>query len=320
MEEVNYKFNCKSCNYNTNRIYRFKRHNLSSKHIYIKNGLSSKNNSLVCACGKQYMRRQCLYTHKKTCSYKKEDIGENTEDDNGENTEKDDIGENTEKDDIGENTDEDIGENTEDDIVENKKDDNTDYKGMFIAILKDNNKIVNLLTEMVPKMGNNNNNNSNNNSNNKFNLNVFLNEKCADAMSMDTFLQGMTVSLDNLMITKDKGFAEGIASIFVDNINKLDIHERPIHCSDLKRDTIYIKNDEKWEKDEGHKKFGKAIGTISYKQVKSIGSWTDEYPDYEKSSSKTDEYIHLVRNCTQCPAENEQKIMKSVSKNILMPK
>ena len=177
-------------------------------------------------------------------------------------------------------------------------------------------KMVETLTEMVPKIGNNNTTNSNN----KFNLNVFLNEKCADAMSMDTFLQGMTVSLDNLMITKDKGFAEGIASIFVDNINKLDIHERPIHCSDLKRDTIYIKNDEKWEKDEGNKNFGKAIGTISYRQVKSIGSWTDEYPDYEKSSSKTDVYIHLVRNCTQCPAENEQKIMRNVSKDILMPK
>jgi hypothetical protein len=242
------------------------------------------------------MRRQGLHRHKKTCDY------------DG-------------------STKDDIVVNQENDIVDNQEEDDTNYKELLIAMIndnkdlhQDNKKMIEMLAEMVPKIGNNNNSNNTTNNNNKFNLNVFLNEKCRDAMSIDEFIEGATVSLKNLEITKDKGFAEGIVSIFMDNINKLDIHERPIHCSDLKRDTIYIKNDEKWEKDEGHKKFGKAIGTISYKQVKSIGSWTDEYPDYEKSSAKTDEYIHLVRNCTQCPEENEQKIMKNVSKSILMPK
>jgi len=228
------------------------------------------------------MRRQGLHKHKQTCDY------------DG-------------------STKDDIVENTEEDIVENKKEDDTDYKSMFFAMVKDNKQIVNLLTEIVPKIGNNNN------SNNKFNLNVFLNEKCKDAMTMDKFIEGVTVSLKNLEITKDKGFAEGITSIFIDNMNKLGVHERPIHCSDQKRDTIYIKNEE-WEKDVGNQQFGKAVGGISHKQVKSKGKWTDEYPDYEKRSSKTDEYVTLVRNSMQCPVENGPKIMKNVNKSILIPK
>ena len=84
-------------------------------------------------------------------------------------------------------------------------------------------------------------------------------------------------------------------------------------------DTIYIKNEE-WEKDVDNQQFGKAVGEISHKQVKSIGKWTDEYPDYEKRSSKTDEYVTLIRNTMQCPVENSQKIMRNVSKSILIPK
>ena len=301
MEEVNYKFNCKSCNYNTNRIYRFKRHNLSSKHIYIKNGIISNNKSFSCACGKQYMGRQGLNRHKKTCDYV--------------DTSKDDIEEIAMK---CENV---IIENQEDDIGENQEDD-TDYKSMFISMVKDNNKIVNLLAEMMPKIGNNNNNTNSHNTtnNNRFNINVFLNDKCKDAMSMATFIEGATVSLRNLEITREKGFVEGVTSIFMDNLNKLDIHERPIHCSDLKRNTIYINNDGKWEKDEDRKGFAKAIGTMCYKQVQGIRIWTDENPNYKKSSSNTsDKYVLLIQNCMQCPIDNEKKIMKSVSKSILMP-
>jgi len=276
MEKVNFKFKCEVCKYNTNRSDNFKKHNLSAKHNYIKNGLIPNNKSFLCACGKQYMRRQGLNAHKKTCNY--------------DDTEKDDI-------------------------VENKKDDDTDYKAMFIALLKKNDKMVETMAEMVPKIGNTTN--SHNNSNNKFNLNVFLNEKCKDAMTMDKFIEGIEISMKNLLTTKDKGLAEGISNIFVENMNRLSLHERPIHCTDTKRETLYIKND-KWEKDKDNKQVKGNMRAIAQKQVRSLNKWTEEHPDYMKVSHLQDEYTKLVKGISDTLGPNEGKVLKKVCDNVYL--
>jgi hypothetical protein len=303
MEKVKCKFNCELCNYNTNRSDHFKQHNVSTKHIYIKNGIISNNKLFACACGKQYMRRQGLHKHKKTCEYvcpTSDDIVENTEDD--------------------------IVENTEDDIVENTEDDDTNYKAMFIALLKNNDKMVETMAEMVPKMVETmaemvpkigNNNNSNNNSHNKFNLNVFLNEKCKDAMTMDKFIEGIEISMKNLLTTKDKGLAEGISNIFVENMNKLSLHERPLHCTDTKRETLYIKND-KWEKDKDNKQVKGNMRAIAQKQVRSLNKWTEEHPDYMKVSHLQDEYSKLVKGISDTLDQNEEKVLKKVCDNVYL--
>ena len=282
MEEVNYKFNCELCNYNTNRCGSFKRHNLSSKHNYIKNGRISNNKSFECACGKQYMGRQSLNRHKKICNY--------------DGSMKDDI-----------------VENKKDDIVENKKDDDTDYKAMFIALLKNNDKMVETMAEMVPKIGNNNNSNSHN----KFNLNVFLNEKCKDAMTMDKFIESIEISMKNLLTTKDKGLAEGISNIFVENMNRLSLHERPLHCTDTKRETLYIKND-KWEKDKDNKQVKGNMRAIAQKQVRSLNKWTEEHPNYMNVSHLQDEYTKLVRGISDTLDPNEDKVLKKVCNNVYL--
>jgi hypothetical protein len=284
MEKVKCKFNCELCNYNTNRSDHFKQHNVSTKHIYIKNGIISNNKLFACACGKQYMRRQGLHKHKKTCDYVC-------------------------------STNDDIVENKKDDIVENKKDDDTDYKAMFIALLKNNDKMVETMANMVPKIGNNNNNTTN--SHNKFNLNVFLNEKCKDAMTMDKFIEGIEISMKNLLTTKDKGLAEGISNIFVENMNRLSLHERPLHCTDTKRETLYIKND-KWEKDKDNKQVKGKMRAIARKQVRSLNKWTAEHPDYMKVPHLQDEYTKLVQGISDTLDPNEGKVLKKVCDNVYL--
>ena len=234
------------------------------------------------------MSRQGLYIHKKTCDY----VG-STEDD------------------IVENKKDDIVENKKDDIVENKKDDDTDYKAMFIALLKNNDKMIETMAEMVPKIGNTTN------SHNKFNLNVFLNEKCKDAMTMDKFIESIEISMKNLLTTKDKGLAEGISNIFVENMNKLSVHERPLHCTDTKRETLYIKND-KWEKDKDNKQVKGNMRAIAQKQVRSLNKWTEEHPDYMKVSHLQDEYTKLVKGISDTLGPNEGKVLKKVCDNVYL--
>ena len=162
--------------------------------------------------------------------------------------------------------------------------DDVDYKKMFMNLVKQkdseimnlvkqNSEIMKTITEMAPLIGNNNNNINN------FNINIFLNEKCKDAISMDKFIQGIEISMKNLLTTKDKGLAEGISNIFIENMNKLSLHERPLHCTDTKRETLYIKNDE-WEKDNDNKQIKEKMRDVAQKQVRSLNKWTGEHPNY----------------------------------------
>jgi len=244
--------------------------------------------SFLCACGKQYTRRQGLHKHKKTCDY----VG-STEDD------------------IVGNQENDIVENTENDIGKKQEDDDTDYKSMFLTIMKENRELVKTIAEMVPKIGNTTN------SHNKFNLNVFLNEKCKDAMTMDKFIEGIEISMKNLLTTKDKGLAEGISNIFVENMNKLSLHERPLHCTDTKRETLYIKNDE-WEKDKDNKQIKGKMRAIAQKQVRSLNKWTEEHPNYMNVPHLQDEYTKLVQGISDTLDPNEGKVLKKVCDNVYL--
>jgi len=145
-----------------------------------------------------------------------------------------------------------------------KNDEDVSYKQMLIKMMNENDKLRNTITELIPKIGNTTNNNHNNISQ-KFNINVFLNEECKDALTMDQFIEKIEVTIGNLLLTKSKGIDEGISNIFIENMNKLSLYERPMHCTDTKRDTIYIKTDGcggdegQWEKDTDKEKIKKAI-------------------------------------------------------------
>ena len=165
--------------------------------------------------------------------------------------------------------------------------------------------------ELIPKVGNNNNNTINNN----FNLNFFLNEQCKEAITMDEFINKMNISLTNLFYTKKKGIAEGISNIFIENLNKLPLNQRPIHCTDVKRETIYIKN-EQWEKDENKTQTKDAIKKVSYLQIKNIRLFKESKPNLMQNQKDKEDYMELIKATTDSIENKEDKVIKNICKNI----
>jgi hypothetical protein len=167
----------------------------------------------------------------------------------------------------------------------------------------------------------------NNNSNNKtFNLNVFLNEQCKDAMNIMDFVESVKIQLSDLESVGKLGFIEGISSIIVKNLKAMDIHKRPVHCSDSKREIMYIKDEDKWEKENDDKnKLRKAIKHIAQKNSKMIPEFKSKYPDCIYSDSiKSDQYNKLVIEAMggkgNNDSEKEDKIIKKLAKEILIDK
>ena len=186
---------------------------------------------------------------------------------------------------------------------------------MFLEVMEKNNELVKTIAEMAPKIGNNNNNITNKN---KFNINVFLNEKCKDAISMDQFIEQIEVSMKNLVTTKDKGLGIGLSNIIIDNMSKLSLHERPMHCTDKKRETLYIKNEE-WEKDDKKSHINELLKKVEKKQLNSINKWTEKHPDYQDNEQLQEEYINLIKGCTSSIENCKDKAIKKVCENIHIP-
>jgi len=200
-------------------------------------------------------------------------------------------------------------------------------------LVKDNGELKNMILEqqsMVMKVlenGTNNTNNTiNNNSHNKtFNLNLFLNETCKDAMNIMDFVESIQLQLSDLENVGEKGYIEGISNIIVKNLNALDITQRPVHCTDKKRETLYVKDDDKWEKDDENTKMHKMIRKVQDKNFKMIKKFKEKYPDYHKPSSKqSDVYNNIIIESMGGRGNNdyekEEKIIKKVSKEILVEK
>ena len=165
------------------------------------------------------------------------------------------------------------------------------------------------------------------NSNNKFNLNVFLNEQCKDAINISDFVSSLVVSVKDLEETARLGYTEGISKIFLNGLLNLSTHSRPIHCSDSKREVLYIKDQDKWEKDnDSNDKLKQAIKSIAYKNIKMIPEWIKEHPDYNDVYSKTnDKYLKIVMNSMSGSTEEEQakninKIISNVAKETIIVK
>jgi Txe/YoeB family toxin of Txe-Axe toxin-antitoxin module len=157
---------------------------------------------------------------------------------------------------------------------------------------------------------------------------VFLNETCKDALSLTEFINQIQVSFNELEDTGHLGYAEGISKVFLKNLKGIDYNRRPIHCSDIKRETIYIKDDEnKWEKDDEQKSaLTKAIKNVANKNIKKITEWQKMHPDYNDSYSKqNDKYMKIVLNSmsgsTKAESEkNYEKIVKNVVKEVVINK
>ena len=196
----------------------------------------------------------------------------------------------------------------------------TEMKNELLNQLKEQNKIIveqqKSINEMIPKVGNNNNN--------KFNLNFFLNEQCKDALNMSDFIKGLEIQIKDLMYTKNNGLIEGISNVFVNGLRQLDTTKRPIHCTDIKRETLYIKEHDEWEKDEDNKeKLMSALNYIALKERKAILEWEKNNPNWQKSDKGKEEYIKIVKSVmAEVPTEivRENKIIKNIVKEVQIVK
>ncbi len=212
---------------------------------------------------------------------------------------------------------------------------NISVTGMFMELMKQNQEFQKLIVEqnkqiieLSKEKGITNNCSINNNSNNKtFNLQVFLNEKCKDALNIDEFIDSLKISLTDLEILGETGFVNGVSQIFVNGLRNLDVYKRPIHCSDLKREILYLKQQNVWGKDNNNKDgFKKIVKMIAYKNMLKVKDWKEKYPDYKDDSSKrNDQYLKiLIGAAGPHKKEDEEgsynKIIKNVAKEVIIDK
>ncbi len=296
----NAKFCCLDCDFKCSKQSDWSRHVETKKHLYRHNGNNmgkmetKKNAEHICICGKKYTSNSGLWKHKKTCKYFDK-----------------------------EEEDEEYYEFKE---PEFNKDNFKITSKMFYDLLKQNNELQKSLIEMSKERGpiNSNNNNCNNKT---FNLQVYLNETCKDAINLTDFVDSIKVQIKDLEKVGEKGYAEGISDIFINNLQQLNTHSRPIHCSDSKRETLYIKDENHWTKDDEQKTtLTKAIKQVANKNIKQISEWQKLHPKYKDPDSKqNDKYMQIVLNSmsgstNEEATKNYEKIIKNVIKETIIDK
>jgi hypothetical protein len=319
-KKVAKNYYCEICDYSCYKKYNWNKHLLTSKHnvetnendLDTESGKKWQIQKYTCKCGKQYKNKSGLWKHHQKCLVSMSNI---SNDNNIINELKQD-----EHDDI-----------TEEKItpLENPQMDQIIH--LFQEQLKENKELKELIIEqqkMILDMGIGNNNNITNNTtnNNKFNLNVFLNETCKDALNMSEFLESLTLCLNDFENFGPLGYCGGITNILLKGLKRLDVNKRPIHCSDLKREVIHIKNNDVWQKDEEQLQMIKAIKAIEHKNMKQMTLWAKANPEYKDANhKKSDLYTKLMDNSLgetdkEKAQKNYHKIIRNVAKEILVDK
>jgi hypothetical protein len=275
-------YECTNCKYITANKKDFNKHNLTAKHLrltkYLQNipEIPIQEKIFICDCNKEYKHRQSLYTHKQKCNFIKENTNEEKDETNETNEEKDET--NEEKD-------------------ETNKDVNISDKNLILTIIQQNNELQKQMLEVIK---NGTNNTTNINSHNKtFNLQVFLNETCKDAMNIMDFVDSIKIQLSDIESIGELGFVNGISKLIIKHLNALDENMRPIHCNDPKRDSLYVKDANVWEKeDPDNKKIKKAIKYISHKNICALmgGSGDNDAEKADKIVKKIAKVVTIDKN------------------------
>ena len=181
------------------------------------------------------------------------------------------------------------------------------------------------IAKNTPTTITNANNNNTTNNNNKFNLNFFLNEQCKDAMNLVDFAKSIKIKLEDIMLYKKIGHAEAVSQIFDNAYKNMDLKMRPMHCTDVKRETLYVRNEDKWVNDESKEFAEKAIDIISNNSFRQFKQWKEANPDYMTNEDKKQEYTILMKQLVGGSSdremdENVKKILKNISKNTQLSK
>ena len=302
-------FLCEICGFVSSNIKDYKRHISTRKHkmltnvdncIIAKSKKPIQTEIFACECGKVYKHRQSLSVHKKKCNF------------------------------VDNSYDEPEEVNTI--TTENETKSNTIVMKKLLTMLDQQQEVNQKLSKtneeltQVIKEGKLNST-VNNTTNNSFNLNLFLNEKCKNALNISEFIETIQLQLNDLVETGKLGHVDGISRIFVNALNDLDETKRPIHCTDIKRETVYIKDeDDTWKRDNNKLKLKSAINTIADKNLEKIPEWQDDHPNFsEIDTQDNQEYIQLTIHSIGADSKeetekNQDKIAKNVLKEVLIDK
>lgn len=303
---------CEQCNFKCSKLSNYNNHILTAKHKMMTN--DAKNDDIknakafICEdCGNEYKYRQGLSVHRKKCK--------NTP----------------------EPTNIDLHDNASPDILDRDSvltliKQNNDFKDLLVEsnqkVEKSNQKTAELQQQLVDVVKNNTSIVTNNitNNNQKFNLNFFLNDTCKDAMSITDFLGTMHVNFNELEYIGNHGYVNGMTKMIMDRLKGMDVTKRPIHCTDIKRETMYIKEDDGWSKDtEELTKLRRILSSISMTNYRTVPDWRNANPDSEVMDSRTHNFCYKMMRAILGDAEDEQirldnKIIKTMSKDLFVSK
>jgi len=288
------QFNCEICDYECSKPSEWKKHTLTGKHInrtklnHLEQ-INSQNSQkiFVCECGKEYSARNSLWYHKKKCSIVQGEENSNTNNTNTTNTTNVDVD-----------------------------------KEFLVKMLLKNQDVMDKLMEIMPLIGNQINNNTNTNShnttNNQFNIQMFLNEHCKDAMNLTDFIDSLPITAETYDHTIENGLTKSITKMMVTGLSEMDILQRPIHCTDASRKTLYVKDNDIWEKDNELLHMLKGISELSLKQRVNIHKWQDENEGWDVKDDLQTKITMLVFH-TMTDLDNDvketRKIISAISKN-----
>ena len=299
-----HRFSCEICDYATSNKKDWNKHTDTIKHQNLTNPNYNSPKEYKCNCGKIYKHLSTLCAHKKKCI--NPSINENVF----------------------------VQDASSNNLVQLLIKENSDFKNIILDLVKSNTDLQKQMIDVCQKIqpssssstiNNNNNNttNTNTNSHNKtFNLQFFLNEQCKDAMNIKDFVKSIKIEMSDLERIGKEGYVEGISRIILEKLKTIDIYKRPLHCSDAKRETMYIKENDVWNKDESlnNEKMIQFIKDVDNKNYDFLLKYANEYPEvYQHDSKRNTPYLHMVLQSTR-DVERVNKVIKRIIKEVVINK
>ena len=301
------KYHCETCDFNCCKKTNYEKHLLTIKHSRKQTGnketeINAENTLHECSCGKTYKNRDGLWKHKKKCDTLYSTYENEQEDE--------------------------VNSSSENDLVKFLLEENKSLKNLM---LEQNTEFKNLILDVCKQIQPSNHstiyNTTTTNSNNKtFNLQFFLNETCKDAMNIMEFVDSMKIELTDLENIAQVGYVKGMSNLILRNLKALDVTRRPVHCSDSKREVVYVKDNNEWHNDQKdgevpNQKLKKAIKQITSKNMKLIPQWRDKYPDCVYAESrKSTLYNNMHYHTVDSSEEHSDKIIKNIAKEVVIDK
>ena len=296
------KYTCNNCDFKCSKLSNYNSHILTAKHQILTNTYTNDDTksrkmpaAFTCDCGKEYKHRQSLNNHKQKCTYK-----------------------------MPESSTAYVNE------FEEEKPEPTGLHSMISILVKENQDFKQLLidqsSQMMELAKNSQTINNTTNNNNQFNLNVFLNDTCKDAMNINDFLSNLDVQLNEIEYIGHHGYVNGMTKMIMERLKGMDITKRPIHCTDIKRETMYIKDKDEWSKDTDElTKIRKILNRISMNNYRTIPEWKNAHPECEVVASRTYDFCYSMMESQLGDVEDEQlkldnKIIKTMAKTLYVNK